>query len=72
MYAIVLLADEVPVAVMQADTSTLNSVNRTEGLNPQFVDVDHELETPSGQEGPIPSYALPQADQDPNVTGIFE
>jgi len=65
-----LLAGKVAVTVMQADTSTLNSVNKTEGLNPQFVDVDHELETPSGEEGPAPSYVLPQGDEDPNVTGI--
>ena len=45
-------------------------MNETDGLNPQFVNVDHELEVPQGQEGPIPSYALPQADKDPNVTGI--
>jgi hypothetical protein len=70
IFSVVLLADEVSVALIQADTSAFNSVNGTEGLNPQFVDVDHELETPSGQEGPIPSYALPQADKDPNVTGI--
>jgi hypothetical protein len=67
---IVLLAGEVSVALIQADTNTFKSVNGTEGLNPQFVDVDHELETPAGQEGPIPSYALPQADKDPNMTGI--
>jgi hypothetical protein len=71
-HAILLLADAVVVTIIEADTSTLNSVNGTEGLNPQFVNVDHELETPSGQEGPIPSYALPQADKDPNVTGISE
>jgi hypothetical protein len=46
-------------------------MNGTEGLNPQFVDVDHEMETPSGEEGPVPSYALPQADIDPNVTGAL-
>lgn len=65
-----MLADEVSVAMIQADTNTFNSVNGTDGLNPQFVNVDHELETPLGQEGPIPSYALPQADKDPNITGI--
>jgi hypothetical protein len=64
-----LLADEVPVAIIQADTNTFNVVNETDGLNPQFVNVDHELEMPQGQEGPIPSYALPQADKDPNITG---
>ncbi|PNF16410.1 Murinoglobulin-1 [Cryptotermes secundus] len=61
--------NEVQVDVIQADSSTLNSMNGTEGLNAQFVDVDHEMETPSGEEGPVPSYALPQADVDPNVTG---
>lgn len=65
-----MLADEVPVAVIQADTNMFSSVNETDGLNPQFVNVDHELEMPQGQEGPIPSYALPQADKDPNITGI--
>lgn len=57
--------------MIQADSITLNSMNGTEGLNPQFVDVDHEMETPSGEEGPVPSYALPQADIDPNVTGAL-
>ena len=58
----------------------MSSVNGTEGLNPQFINVDHDLETPSGEEGPVPSYALPdtafnatsfplQADEDPNVAG---
>ena len=65
--------------MMQGYTSALNSSNGTEGLNPQFVNVDHELETPSGEEGPVPAYALPdvpfnatlpQADEDPNVAGI--
>jgi hypothetical protein len=65
-----LLADAVPVAVIQGDTNKFNTVNETDGLNPQFVNVDHELEIPQGQEGPIPSYALPQADKDPNITGI--
>ncbi|KAJ9576011.1 hypothetical protein L9F63_007111, partial [Diploptera punctata] len=55
------------------------SGNDTEGLNPLFVNVDHDLETPSGEEGPVPVYALPdssfnatsfslpQADEDPAV-----
>ena len=70
VFVVVLLADEVPVALTQSDTNTFNAVNETDGLNPQFVNVDHELEVPQGQEGPIPSYALPQADKDPNITGI--
>ncbi|XP_069700318.1 alpha-1-inhibitor 3-like isoform X2 [Periplaneta americana] len=49
-------------------TSTVSPVNGTEGLNPQFVNVDHELETPSGQEGPIPSYVLPQAVADATMS----
>lgn len=60
--------NEVPVALTQSDTNTFNAVNETDGPNPQFVNVDHELEVPQGQEGPIPSYALPQADKDPNIT----
>jgi len=70
VFAVFLLADQVPVAIIQADTNTFNTVNETDGLNPQFVNVDHELEVPQGQEGPVPSYALPQADKDPNITGI--
>lgn len=70
IFTVVLLAGELSVALIQADANTFQSVNGTEGLNPQFVDVDHELETPAGQEGPVPSYALPQADKDPNMTGI--
>ncbi|PSN55938.1 Pregnancy zone protein [Blattella germanica] len=60
--------NELPISMMQADTSTMNSVNETEGLNPQFVNVDHELETPSGEEGPVPTYVLPPADVGFNVT----
>jgi hypothetical protein len=69
VFTIVLLADEVSAAMTLADNNTFSSVNGTDGLNPQFVNVDYELETPDGEEGPIPSYALPQADKDPNITG---
>ncbi|XP_067001260.2 alpha-2-macroglobulin-like protein 1 [Anabrus simplex] len=51
---------------MQSDSSTAENINTTDTLdhlNPLFVNVDHDLETPSGNEGPEPVYALPQADR---------
>ncbi|XP_063220876.1 murinoglobulin-1-like [Bacillus rossius redtenbacheri] len=48
--------------MIQADSGqqpTSNGNSTTTGLNPQFVDVDHELSTPEGQEGPQPVYVRP-------------
>nr|CAD7461328.1 unnamed protein product [Timema tahoe] len=62
-------ADEVVLTIMQADTNDLNTTSESNstGLNPQFVNVDHELETPSGQEGPEPVYVQPQGDNPQNI-----
>nr|CAD7447751.1 unnamed protein product [Timema bartmani] len=63
------LANEVVLTIMQADTNDLNTTSESNstGLNPQFVNVDHELETPSGQEGPEPVYVQPQGDNPQNI-----
>lgn len=38
---------------MEENTTSL------EGLNPQFVDVDHDLDLPTGNEGPDPVFVMP-------------
>ncbi|XP_049788379.1 murinoglobulin-1-like isoform X1 [Schistocerca cancellata] len=43
-------------------TETSTIINELKGLNPQFVNVEHELDFPTGNEGPQPVYTLPQAD----------
>ncbi|GLH07010.1 Murinoglobulin-1 [Gryllus bimaculatus] len=40
-----------------------NETGIPEHLNQQFVNVDDDLETPTGNEGPDPAYALPQSDR---------
>ncbi|XP_046398811.1 alpha-2-macroglobulin-like protein 1 isoform X2 [Ischnura elegans] len=40
----------------------VNNSDIPEGLNPSFVNVDHDLEFPDGIEGPSPIYTSPQAD----------
>ncbi|KAG8221830.1 hypothetical protein J437_LFUL003464 [Ladona fulva] len=40
----------------------VNSSSIPVGLNPAFVNVDHDLEFPDGIEGPSPVYTSPQAD----------
>ncbi|XP_071446763.1 murinoglobulin-1-like isoform X2 [Hetaerina americana] len=40
----------------------VNSGDIAVGLNPSFVNVDHDLEFPDGIEGPSPIYTSPQAD----------
>nr|CAD7265182.1 unnamed protein product [Timema shepardi] len=61
--------NEVVLTIMQADTNDLNTTSESNstGLNSQFVNVDHELETPSGQEGPEPVYVQPQGDNPQNI-----
>ncbi|CAG2055235.1 unnamed protein product [Timema podura] len=61
--------NEVVLTIMQSDTNDLNTTSESNstGLNPQFVNVDHELETPSGQEGPEPVYVQPQGDNPQNI-----
>lgn len=38
-------------------------------LNPDFMNVDHELEVPDGEGGPSPVYVLPNAQAMPLIQG---